>query len=105
MMNNTSSTIGYTYEDLYVGVSAQYRHSIVDNREWTIEHNTYNEISSHTEFNLNYRYQLTDSFEVRGSVNNMFDRSPPRNPFSYNGDDGYYDMYGRTFTLGANYKF
>lgn len=100
-----SSTIGYTYEDLYVGVSAQYRHSTVDNREWTIEHNTYNEISSHTEFNLNYRYQLTDSFEVRGSVNNMFDRSPPRNPFSYNGDDGYYDMYGRTFTLGANYKF
>jgi len=100
-----STTIGYTYEDLYVGISAKYRHSTVDNREWTIEQNNYNEISSHTEFNLNYRYNLTEQLELRGSVDNMFDRAPPRNPFSYDEDDGYYDFYGRTFTLGANYKF
>ncbi|WP_448549139.1 TonB-dependent receptor domain-containing protein [Thalassotalea fusca] len=97
-------TAGYSYEDLFVQLTANYRHSTVGNREWTIEQNNYNEIPSYINWDLFARYHLTDNVELRGGVNNLFDVEPPRNPFSYDNGE-FYDVYGRTFTFGVNVSF
>ena len=98
-------SIGYTLDDLYVGLFTKYRHSTVRNRTWTIENNNYNDIRSHTEFDLNARYNISEQLTVRAGINNLFDVTPPRVPGVYDSDEGYYDMYGRTFTAGVNFKF
>ncbi|WP_448569202.1 TonB-dependent receptor domain-containing protein [Thalassotalea ganghwensis] len=97
-------TIGYTYEDLYLLATANYRHATVIDREWTIEQYDYNEISSYIKWDLFARYNATDNVELRAGVNNLFDVTPPRNPNSYNVGE-YYDIFGRTFTFGVNVAF
>lgn len=98
-------SVGYTLDDLYVGVFAKYRHATVNDRLWTVENNSYNNVPSHTEFTLNTRYNISDELTLRAGIKNLFDKQPPRNPLTYDSDDGYYDVYGRTFTLGVNYTF
>ncbi|MEI5639201.1 MULTISPECIES: TonB-dependent receptor plug domain-containing protein [unclassified Pseudoalteromonas] len=97
-------TLGYTYDDLYVGLIGKYRHATVQDRKWTPEKNNYNEVSSYTEWTLNARYTVNEMIEVRAGVANLFDVEPPRNPFTY--DEGeFFDVYGRSLNLGLNIRF
>ncbi|MBH0044085.1 TonB-dependent receptor plug domain-containing protein [Pseudoalteromonas sp. SWXJZ10B] len=97
-------TVGYTYDDLYVGMIGKYRHSTVLDREWTAENNNYNDVPSYTEWSINGRYTVSEMLEVRLGVSNLFDITPPRNPGTY--DDGeFFDVYGRRFNLGLNLRF
>ncbi|MBQ4858694.1 TonB-dependent receptor [Pseudoalteromonas sp. MMG007] len=97
-------TLGYTYDDLYIGMIGKYRHSTVQDREWTIENNNYNDVPSYTEWSLNGRYNVSEMIEVRLGISNLFDITPPRNPETY--DDGeFFDVYGRRFNLGLNLRF
>ena len=97
-------TTNYTYENLQVNLIGAYRHSTVWSNDWVAEDNNYNDISSYTKWDLTARYNITDGLQVRGGMLNVFDRTPPRHPSLY--DDGeYFDLNGRTFTLGVNYKF
>ncbi|GAA0816714.1 TonB-dependent receptor [Colwellia asteriadis] len=94
----------YAYEDLSLTLKINYRASTVEDNEWDAEQNNYNDIHSYTTFDLTGRYQVTDALEVRAGILNMFDRTPPANPFSY--DEGeFYDLFGQRITLGVNYKF
>ncbi|MDO6426534.1 TonB-dependent receptor [Thalassotalea sp. 1_MG-2023] len=94
----------YTNGDLSMTLSANYRHATVGNNEWDAEQNDYNEIPSYMTWDLTSRYMVTDDFEVRAGILNLFDREPPANPYSY--DQGaYYDLFGQRLTLGVNYKF
>ena len=97
-------TAGYTYDDFFVQLTGNYRHSTVGNREWTIEQNNYNEIPSYTKWDLYARYTINETFEVRGGIDNVFDITPPRNPYSYDNGE-FYDVYGRTFSFGVNARF
>ena len=97
-------TLGYTYNDLFLQATANYRHATVNDREWTIEQNNYNEIPSYIKWDLFARYNATDNVELRAGVNNLFDITPPRNPNAYNVGQ-YYDVFGRTFTFGVNVTF
>ncbi|QBJ63306.1 TonB-dependent receptor [Pseudoalteromonas sp. DL-6] len=97
-------TIGYSYEDLYVGMVGKYRHATVLDREWTVENNDYNDVPSYTEWDLNARYNVNDMVELRAGVANLFDVTPPRNPGTY--DDGeFFDVYGRRINIGLNIRF
>lgn len=97
-------TTNYTYENLQVNLIGAYRHSTVWSNDWVAEDSNYNDISSYTKWDLTARYNITDGLQVRGGMLNVFDRTPPRHPSLY--DDGeYFDLNGRTFTLGVNYKF
>lgn len=97
-------TTNYTYNDLQVNLLASYRHSSVWDNDWTPEDNDYNDIPSYIKWDLTGRYNVTDDLQVRGGFLNVFDVAPPRHPSLY--DDGeYYDLNGRTFTVGVNYKF
>jgi outer membrane receptor protein involved in Fe transport len=97
-------TIGYTYEDLYIGMIGKYRHATVADREWTAENNNYNDVPSYTEWTLNARYTVNEMLELRAGVANLFDVTPPRTPSTY--DEGeYFDVYGRRLNIGLNLRF
>ena len=97
-------TIGYTYDDLYVGLIGKYRHSTVNDRKWTAEVNNYNDVPSYTEWTLNARYTVNEMIEVRAGVANLFDITPPRNPGTF--DEGeFFDVYGRRLNVGLNIRF
>ncbi|WP_372767297.1 TonB-dependent receptor plug domain-containing protein [Pseudoalteromonas sp.] len=97
-------TLNYGYEDLSLAATSVYRHATVWDRDWTPEDNNYNDIPSYIKWDLTARYNITDDLQVRGGILNVFDRTPPRNPFTY--DDGeFFDLDGRTYTVGVNYKF
>ncbi len=65
-------------------------------------------VQSYTTFDLYGRYNITANFGVSASVLNMFNRVPPLdNGFdsTNNYDFTQYDVRGRIFRIGANYKF
>lgn len=64
-----------------------------------------------TTFDGQSKYQATKALSVTVGVKNLFDRIPPLSLQSsgggnYSGYDGrYYDVLGRTYYVGGNYKF
>lgn len=74
--------------------------------------NTYCSVGHFTSTNLYAAYQLTDHFQMHGSITNLFDSPPPVDLQTYGGgaelaystldQDG---AVGRFFLLGATYKF
>lgn len=94
----------YDYKDLSLTLKINYRASTVNDNEWDLEQNDYNNISSYTTVDLTSRYLITEGLEVRAGILNLFDKEPPFNPFAY--DEGqYYDLFGQRLTLGVNYTF
>lgn len=96
---------GWRYGDLSVSTTALYRGKGVGNVKSTPKDNNYNNIPSQTRWNLSATYAITDALEVRGGILNVFDQEPPRNPYTYDNGNGYYDTYGRSFFAGINYTF
>ncbi|OUS70160.1 TonB-dependent receptor [Pseudoalteromonas sp. A601] len=94
----------YSQDDSAYVLTMNYRHATVNDNDWTIEDNNYNDIPSYTTFDFMYKTYLMDELQLRVGVNNIFDREPPRNPFTY--DDGeFFDVKGRRLSLGAKYTF
>jgi outer membrane receptor protein involved in Fe transport len=98
-------TTSYKYEDFSAVLTVTHRSSTVNDREWTLSQNNYNDISSYTQFDLTSRYNVSDELQLRLGVLNMFDRVPPTSPFAFNNSNGYYDSLGRRLTVGVNYSF
>lgn len=94
----------YSHDDSAYVLTMNYRHATVNDNDWTIEDNNYNDIPSYTTFDFMYKTYLMDELQLRIGVNNILDREPPRNPFTY--DDGeFFDVKGRRLSLGAKYTF
>lgn len=65
-------------------------------------------VPSYTTFDAYARYNITANFSVSASVLNIFDRVPPYDPgFSATNiyDFSQYDVRGRIYRIGANYRF
>lgn len=97
-------TVSWTYDELTIDALANYRHSAVASNDWKPENNNYNDIPSHTTWDFTGTYDVTQDWTMRFGVLNAFDKTPPRNPYVYDGA-GYYDTQGRAFFLGTNYRF
>ncbi|MDX3772644.1 TonB-dependent receptor [Chromatiaceae bacterium AAb-1] len=95
----------YRYGDFSAVMTVTHRSATVNDRQWSLSQNNYNDISSYTQFDLTSRYDVTPALQLRAGLLNIFDREPPANPFSYNNSNGYYDSLGRRLTLGMNYSF
>lgn len=94
----------YSHDDSAYVLTMNYRHATVNDNDWTIEENNYNNIPSYTTFDFMYKTYLMDELQLRVGVNNILDREPPRNPFTY--DEGeFFDVKGRRLSLGAKYTF
>lgn len=71
-------------------------------------------ISSFDYFDLSATYEVTNNLQVRGGINNLFDRDPPIVDSNIAGPGGFgngntypgvYDSLGREFFFGATLKF
>ncbi|NNG42134.1 TonB-dependent receptor [Pseudoalteromonas sp. NEC-BIFX-2020_002] len=94
----------YSHDDSAYVLTMNYRHATVNDNDWSIEQNNYNDIPSYTTFDFMYKTNILDELQLRVGVNNILDREPPRNPFTY--DDGeFFDVKGRRISLGAKYTF
>ena len=60
----------------------------------------YNDVASYTLHDLSVRYDVTETAQVQLTVNNLFDKDPPFNSFSYQ-----FDRLGRRYQVGFKYKF
>lgn len=71
----------------------------------------YPKIPAHTYHNLRLGYRLAKSTEIYGGVTNLFDKKPPFFASGSSGTQaldtvpGYYDVFGRSFFVGARFKF
>lgn len=66
-------------------------------------------LASFTTVDVSVRWRPTPKLEVFGSIQNLFDRTPPLDPLTY-GADGYNPLdysgaIGRYFNVGLKYKF
>jgi len=68
-------------------------------------------IGAHTYHNLRAGYSLTKKIELYAGVTNLFDKKPPIFASGYSGTQaldtipGYYDIFGRSYFIGATAKF
>jgi outer membrane receptor protein involved in Fe transport len=84
----------------YINEAGQYLNGSVD-RNWA---------DSYFNFSLNSSYELkvanVKQMQVFGSINNLFDKTPP---FTGGGISGasaqYHDIYGRAYRMGVRMKF
>ena len=66
-------------------------------------------IASFTTFDLVARYRLNEKAELFGSINNLFDKHAPLDPYTYGATSynplDYSGALGRYFNIGLRYKF
>jgi hypothetical protein len=84
----------------YVNAEGQYLNGSVD-RNW---------VEPYMNFSLNGSYDLQvgnlKQFQVFGSINNLFDKSPPFTGGGISGASaGYHDTMGRAYRMGVRMKF
>jgi len=85
---------------LYMNELGQYLNGSVDN----------NWVKPYFNFSLNSSYDMrvanTRQFQVFGSINNLFDKSPPFTGGGLSGASaGYHDTMGRAYRMGVRMKF
>ena len=59
-------------------------------------------------FNAGARYDINDHLRVSLSINNLFDKMPPKDPTWANYpyyDTSWFDSFGRSFFVQFTYKF
>ena len=67
-----------------------------------------NSISAAAYVNLYATVKVSDRFELNANVDNVLDRDPPVSPYATQGqpvNGQLYDKIGRTFEIGAKYRF
>jgi len=67
-----------------------------------------NHIGSRTYLHLQTQYNVNETLQVFGTINNVFNTEPPAVPNSGGGSSpfngSFYDSIGRTFTIGVRYR-
>jgi len=110
------TTAGYTVGGLYLGLQWRHLPSIKSNTQILVPTSTTQGVTrSYDLFNLQGNLALTRSIALRFGVDNLTDRAPPLNGFDTNPPAGTvrggsydavnYDLFGRSFYLGVNFKF
>lgn len=113
--------LSFTYdaEKYYVSIGANYTDSYEDDIEGLrgreidelislgeIDDSEQREVDSWTVVDLSAGYEISDSLMVRASIDNLFDKAPPRLYGSSRGFDSInHDAFGTTYTLGVTYQF
>ncbi|GGD51919.1 TonB-dependent receptor [Erythrobacter arachoides] len=111
-------TVGYNVGPLYAAIQWQHLPSVEDATEAQFGAPTPTTgYPSYNKFNLNGSYAVTDDFNIRFGVDNLFNERPPLGNVNTSLDgtgptlpggsyDGrFYDTNGRRFYLGANARF
>lgn len=97
-------TAVYSQDESVYALTVNYRHSTVDDKDWTIEANNFNEVSSYTTVDFMYKSYVLEDLQLRLGVSNLFDKEPPRTPATFDSGE-FYDVNGRRFSVGMKYNF
>ncbi|WP_274379061.1 TonB-dependent receptor domain-containing protein [Altericroceibacterium spongiae] len=112
------TTLGYNIGPASIALQWQHLPSVDDESAASNPNTTITGAPSYDLFNLNGSYAITDKASIRFGVDNLFNKEPPltgvnTNPTLGNlaggtytpNNVGYYDLIGRRFYVGANFKF
>ncbi|MXP25263.1 TonB-dependent receptor [Altererythrobacter indicus] len=112
------STFGYSVGPANVSLQWQHLPSVDDITAASNPNTTIAGAPSYDLFNLNAGYAFTEKASLRVGVDNLFNKAPPLTQVNsstaggnYSGGTytpnnvGYYDLIGRRFYVGANFKF
>jgi len=105
-----TSTLTATYDIGKASVTAQWRHissglyNVTFVEGVNINDNT---VDGADYINLSGSYDLTEKLQLFGVVNNLFNKQPPIAPqnFGYPTINTWFDLIGRTYKMGARYRF
>jgi iron complex outermembrane receptor protein len=103
-----------TYSIGSVNVALNWRHlpSAHDLAFVTLPATTVDDVESYDNFSLSAGWRITDTFQLRAGVDNLFNEDPPivgaNPPLTNNATNtlpGYYDLLGRRFYVGMKASF
>ncbi len=100
---------GVTYSTPTFSLGAQWRYigKMIDASRVTSPNSTAAGVPAVSYFDVNFQYKVTKNFELRGGVNNIFNRKPPAyaSYVSGNTDPNTCDVLGTRFFIGAKARF
>ena len=69
-----------------------------------VMHNVY-EIDEQHYVDAGLDYEFGDHVSASLGINNVFDNDPPRTEQQFNTDTGFYDVFGRSYTLRLSVQY
>jgi outer membrane receptor protein involved in Fe transport len=102
----TLTTFGYRSDSVGFGLRWRYQSGMRDNSAVLTPANAQIGVKPYALWDLFGSFRVGESFELRGGVNNLFDRGLPIVSSSQNGTDtAIYDAIGRSFYMGLKFAF
>jgi outer membrane receptor protein involved in Fe transport len=100
------TTIGFKGNALGAGLRWRYQAAMDDVSAVLTPNNVQASVPAYSLWDLFANYRFGDHLEVRGGVNNLFDKEPPFIASSQTGIDvALYDIVGRTYYVGLRASF
>lgn len=93
-----------SYQDDIEGLRGREIDELIDKGE--LDSNEQRNVDSWTVVDVNFGFDVNEKLQLRASINNVFDKNPPRVYGSSRGFDSInHDAYGTTYSLGVSYRF
>lgn len=100
------TTVGYSSDVFGVGLRWRFQNKLRDISAVTSPAAEQVGVKAYNLFDLFSTVDVTENFQLRGGITNLFDKGIPYVASSQNGTDpGTYDMVGRSFYIGAKFNF
>jgi iron complex outermembrane receptor protein len=100
------TTVGYSSDVFGVGLRWRYQGKLRDISAITTPAAEQVGVKPYNLFDIFSTVDITENFQLRGGITNLFDKAIPFVASSQNGTDaGTYDMVGRSFYVGAKFNF
>jgi outer membrane receptor protein involved in Fe transport len=100
------TTFGYRSDGVGLGLRWRYQSAMRDNSAVLTPANAQIGVKPYALWDMFASFKVGGAFELRGGVNNLFDRALPLVSSSQNGTDtAVYDAIGRSFYMGLKFNF
>ena len=100
------TTVGYSSDVFGIGLRWRYQGKLRDISAITTPAAEQVGVKPYNLFDIFSTLDINDNMQLRGGITNLFDKGIPFVASSQNGTDaGTYDMVGRSFYVGAKFKF
>lgn len=100
------TTVGYSSDVFGIGLRWRYQGKLRDISAITTPAAEQVGVKPYNLFDVFSTVDVTEGFQLRGGITNLFDKAIPFVASSQNGTDaGTYDMVGRSFYVGAKFTF
>lgn len=101
-----NTRLSWAYEDFSASLRWVFIDSVIDEGA-DVASGDIGKVDAYNYFYLSGAWQVNDTIELFGGVDNLFDKDPPRyaSGFQFQTDPSTYDVIGRYFYIGARARF